>query len=89
MEIREALLHRIGVLEDELTLIRQTLANALAQRSPARHDACEMPLATLHRVWRQVSPDDRARFLIEMLTPAERRLVATGLGPDEEDAPHA
>ena len=35
MEIREALLHRIGVLEDELTLIRQTLANALAQRSPA------------------------------------------------------
>ena len=31
------------------------------------------PLATLHRVWRKVSLEDRARFLIEMLTPAERR----------------
>jgi hypothetical protein len=31
------------------------------------------PLATLHRVWRKVSSDDQARFLIEMLTPAQRR----------------
>jgi len=43
----------------------------------------ETPLMTLHRVWRKVSPEDRARFLVEMLTPAERRLVATGLGPED------
>jgi hypothetical protein len=46
----------------------------------------ESPLAVLHRVWRQVHPDDRARFFLEMLTPAERRLVATGLWPDDEEA---
>lgn len=44
----------------------------------------ETPLTTLHRVWRKVSPEDRARFLIEMLTPAERRLIQTGEWPEED-----
>jgi hypothetical protein len=43
------------------------------------------PLDYLHRYWRKVSPEARARFVMEMLTLAERRLVATGLGPEEED----
>jgi hypothetical protein len=42
------------------------------------------PLDYLHRYWRKVSPEDRARFLVEMLTPTERRLVATGLWPEED-----
>ena len=43
----------------------------------------ESLLTTLHRVWRQVDPGDRLRFLTEMLTPAERRAMCLGL--DEED----
>ena len=46
------------------------------------------PLDYLHRYWRQVCPDVRVRFLIEMLTPAERRALSLGLDGDEE-APHA
>ena|SRR5215831_18944202 len=33
------------------------------------------PLDYLHRYWRQVSPEDRLRFLSEMLTPNERRAL--------------
>jgi hypothetical protein len=44
----------------------------------ARGIKAETPLATLHRIWRQVSPDDRIRFLIEMLTPNERRALFLG-----------
>jgi hypothetical protein len=32
----------------------------------------ETPLTTLHRVWRQVSPDERLRFLVEMLARVSR-----------------
>jgi hypothetical protein len=46
---------------------------------------CETLLTTLHRVCRKGSDEDRARFLRAMLTPTERRLVATGLGPAEEN----
>jgi hypothetical protein len=56
-----------------------------ARRDQKRHT--ETPLMALHRAWRQLSNEDRARFLIEMLTPAERRLVATGLWPGEEEPP--
>lgn len=45
------------------------------------------PLDYLHRYWRKVSPDDRLRFLLEMLTPQERRVVQQGLFPDEESTP--
>jgi hypothetical protein len=47
-------------------------------------DIQETPLTTLHRVWRKVAPDERLRFLLEMLTPQERRVVATSLWPEEE-----
>jgi hypothetical protein len=46
----------------------------------------ETPLTTLHRYWRKVPPEDRLRFLLEMLTPNERRLIATGLWPEEDSA---
>jgi hypothetical protein len=51
------------------------------QRLEARYAAQvpESALATLHRVWRQVPTADRLRFLIEMLTPNERRVLSTGL----------
>jgi hypothetical protein len=41
----------------------------------------------LHRLWRQIPPQDRLRFLIEMLTPAERRVVSTGLWPEDMQQP--
>jgi hypothetical protein len=58
---------------------------------PARQRGPQMPetpLMTLHRVWRLLSNEDRARFLVEMLTPAERLLVASSLVDDayEEEA---
>jgi hypothetical protein len=45
------------------------------------------PLDYLHRYWRQVAPDDRLRFLVEMLTPNERRALQFGL--EDEESPHA
>ena len=41
------------------------------------------PLDYLHRYWRQVSTEDRLQFLVEMLTPNERR--ALSFGYTEED----
>lgn len=41
------------------------------------------PLDYLHRYWRQVDPTDRLRFLVEMLTPNERRALQFGF--EEED----
>ncbi len=51
-------------------------------------DGCRQqptPLDYLHRYWRQVSPEDRLRFLVEMLTPTERLLLQSGLWPDTLD----
>ena len=42
------------------------------------------PLDYLHRYWRQVDPDDRLRFLVEMLTPND--VVRCSLGFEEEDS---
>ena len=44
------------------------------------------PLDYLHRYWRKVAPEDRMRFLVEMLTPNERRALQLGL---EEEESHA
>ncbi len=41
------------------------------------------PLDYLHRYWPQVSPEDRLRFLVEMLTSTERLLLQSGLWPEE------
>jgi hypothetical protein len=35
-------------------------------------------LSWLHYYWRKVHPEDRLRFLVEMLTPNERRVLALG-----------
>ena len=43
------------------------------------------PLDYLHRYWRLVAPEDRLRFLVEMLTPNERRALQFGF--EEEDTP--
>jgi hypothetical protein len=44
------------------------------------------PLDYLRRYWRKLSAEDRAKFLAEMLTPAERRLMQAGKWPEEEPA---
>jgi hypothetical protein len=51
-------------------------------------DPALTPLDYLHRYWRQVAPDDRLRFLAEMLTPHERRALQLGMEDDaaEEEA---
>jgi hypothetical protein len=48
----------------------------------ARHFS---PLAMLHLVWRQVDPHDRICFLIEMLTPNERRALQFGFEEEATD----
>ena len=47
----------------------------------------EAPLTTLHRVWRKVRPEDRLRFLTEMLTTNERRALTLGFDDEEESTP--
>ena len=48
----------------------------------------ETPLETLHRIWRQLSSQERLEFLVEMLTPNERRTLQTGFEElDQEDTP--
>jgi hypothetical protein len=48
-------------------------ARAAAKAAGIIHEPT--PLDYLHRYWRKVSPEDRLRFLIDMLTPNERRAL--------------
>lgn len=50
----------------------------------ARTPPPETPLDALHRYWRHVSPEDRLRFLVEMLTPNERRALQFGFDAEED-----
>jgi hypothetical protein len=43
----------------------------------------EATLSLLYAVWPHLDQGDRLRFLIENLTPTERRAIQTGLWPDE------
>jgi hypothetical protein len=48
----------------------------------------ETPLETLHRLWRQLSSQERLEFLVEMLTPNERRALQLGFEAlDQEGTP--
>jgi hypothetical protein len=48
----------------------------------------ETPLETLHRIWRQLPSQERLEFLVEMLTPNERRALQMGFEAlDQEDTP--
>ena len=53
---------------------------AAAKAAGCIHDPT--PLDYLHRYWRKVSPEDRLRFLTEMLTPSERRALLLGFEED-------
>ena len=55
---------------------------AAAKAEAIVHDPT--PLDYLHRYWRQVDHGERLRFLVEILTPNERRALLLGLD-DEED----
>jgi hypothetical protein len=55
----------------------------ICQAKDVPHEAPEAPetptpLDSLHRYWRQVTPEERLRFLCEMLTPNERRALQFG-----------
>ena len=53
------------------TLLAAVQAGAVSTHAAyqeARGIPKETPLTTLHRVWRKVDPDNRLRFLVEMLT---------------------
>src|ERR1041385_47572 len=80
--------YRIAKLKRDHPGIAEALARgeypsvrAAAKAAGFVHDLT--PLDYLHRYWRKVSPDDRLRFLIEMLTPNERRALT--LGFEEEN----
>ena len=54
---------------------------AAAKAAGLVHDLT--PLDYLHRYWRAVPQEERLRFLIEMLTPNERRALALGFEEEE------
>jgi hypothetical protein len=73
-----------GHAPDLLTEVQEGQMSIHRAYQQARGIAQETPLTTLHRVWRQVEPDDRLRFLVEMLTPNERRALQWGCDDVEE-----
>jgi hypothetical protein len=60
------------------------IAAGFRKRRPSRK---KTPLEQLYDLWEKLSNEDRARFLVEMLTPVERRLVASGVWPTEGEEP--
>lgn len=58
-----------------------TSARAAAKAAGIVHEPT--PLTQLHKYWRKVSDEDRLCFLLETLTPHERRVLSTGLFPEE------
>lgn len=84
--------YRIARLKRDHSAIAEALARG---EYPSVHAAAKAaglvreptPLDYLHRYWRKVPSEERLRFLIEMLTPAERRAISTGL-LDEEGNTH-
>jgi hypothetical protein len=85
--------HFLAGLFPELPGERIVEAARLTEEETHRHyryrsqDAAQpqTPLAYLHRYWRQVAPEERFRFLCEMLTQNERRTLQYGFG--DNDAP--
>lgn len=69
-------------LAGELTVNSAMIQAGLRKRPPSRK---RTPLEWLHIYWRQVAPEDRLRFLIEMLTPNERRALQFGFDENERE----
>jgi hypothetical protein len=57
-------------LAGELTPNAAMVVAGFRQKPPSRK---RTPLEALYAAWEKVSPADQAKFLIEMLTPAQRR----------------
>jgi hypothetical protein len=62
-------------LAGELTAYAAMVQAGFRTRPPSRK---RTPLDSLHHYWRQVSPEERLRFVCEMLTPHERRALQDG-----------
>ena len=78
--------HELEQLRQQVAELEQRFITSEKRRSQDTPAPCPQPkpLTILHWVWRRVSPDDRIRFLTEMLTPNERRALQFGF---EEDLP--
>ena len=63
-------------LAGEMTPHAAMVTAGFRKKPPSRK---RTPLERLYMLWDQVSPDDRLKFLIEMLTPAERRAIQCGI----------
>jgi hypothetical protein len=83
--------HFLAGLFPELPDERIVEASRLTEEETHRHyryrsqDAAQpqTPLAYLRRYWRQVAPEERLRFLCDMLTPNERRALQLGFEDDD------
>lgn len=72
-----------GNAEDLLAAVQAGTLSAHRAYQLAKGKPLETPLATLHRAWRKVSPEDRRRFLTEILTSAERDMLRQSLATEE------
>jgi hypothetical protein len=69
---------------DELGHLRHIVTALEHRYRTSEHRPQPKPLTILHWVWSKVSPDERIRFLVERLTPNERRALHWGF--EAEDA---
>lgn len=59
-----------------------------AMQGYVRIDPETTPISLLHWLWRQIEPAQRLGFLAELgtlLTPTERRVLLSGLDPEDEE----
>lgn len=75
-------LRHLGHLVTDLEHRFKASEERRSQETTVRHPQPK-PLTILHWVWRRVSPEERIRFLIEMLTPNERRALQMGFEETE------
>lgn len=83
-ELQQLVEKQRALVEYQQHCLRDAIHPAMICKGHPMH---ETPLTTLHRIWRQVEPGDRLRFLAEMLTPNERRAIQFGFEDREEPTP--
>ena len=87
MESKQELLERIMDLEAQIIACRQAIISMAITAERRDTMQAESALTTLYRVWHHIPVWARLHFLIETLTPHERRIITEGLSPDEDASP--
>src|SRR5262245_58234563 len=78
-----ALTQEVGLLRLRLHAWKARMVTLLDEIAALR-EARDTPRVDLYRAWASLTPEEHVQFVIEMLTPPERRMLAYGLeDPDE------